>query len=104
MYIYNKGYVCEFGGPHKVDKHTFWGKYLLQPFFLHISVGLPGPLRTAFELKVDLPTAKNQPDATALTEKAINWLRSSKHIKNIFRYFSQVSQNSKMANLGGLYM
>ena len=45
-----RGYVCEFWGPHKVDKHTFLEKLVFQ-LFLHISFGLPGPLRTAFELK-----------------------------------------------------
>ena len=42
------------------------------------------PPRTAFELKTALPTTKNQPDATALTENAINLLKLPKNIKIIF--------------------
>ena len=47
----------------------------------------PGPLRTAIELKIALPTAKKQLDATALTETATNWLKRSKNIKILFRFF-----------------
>ena len=44
----------------------------------HISFGLPGPLRAAFELKIALPTAKNQEHATALTEIDMNLLKRPK--------------------------
>ena len=45
-----RGYVCEIWWPHQVDKHTFLEKHF-GGLFLHISFGLPGPLRTAFGLK-----------------------------------------------------
>jgi hypothetical protein len=52
--------------------------------FLHISFGLSGPLQTAFELtKIDLKTAKNQPDATALPENAMNLLKRPKTSKYV---------------------
>ena len=41
-----RGYVCEFLGPHTIDKHTF-----LETKKCAWSFGPPGPLRTAFELK-----------------------------------------------------
>ena len=77
-----RGDVCEFWGPHQVDKHTFLDFVY---FVSHIRVGLPGPLRTAFELKSALPTAKNQPDATAPTGNAINCLNLPKNINNFVR-------------------
>ena len=72
---------------------------MLLTFIVGIQGG-PGSLQTTFELKNALPTATNQPDATALTQNAINWLeRSKKHQKN--RPFRKQSKNLKMANLGG---
>ena len=59
-------------------------KHIIFELFLHISFGLPGPLRTAFELKIALPTAKNQVHATALTDNAINLLKRPKTSKHIF--------------------
>ena len=53
-------------------------------FLLHINFGLPGSLWTAFELKIALPTPKNQPDATALKENVINWLKLPKNIEILF--------------------
>ena len=70
-------------------------------FFYTSVLASPDPLQTAFELTSALPTAKNQPDATALTENLINWLARPKHIKIFFEHF-QFLQNSKVANLGGL--
>ena len=52
--------------------------------FPDISFGLPGLLQTAFELKIDLPIATNQPHAIALTENAINWLKRTKTSKYCF--------------------
>ena len=43
-----------------------------------ISVGLPRPLPTAFELKNKFAYVKNTPDATTLTLYALNQLRSTK--------------------------
>ena len=57
---------------HFRKKNKLWGD---------ISFGLPRPLCTAFELKIDLQTSKNQPDATAPTEYAINSLKRPKNIK-----------------------
>ena len=66
----------------------FFGK-----LFGDISFGLPGPLQTAFELQIDLKTATNQPDTTALTEKTIN-----------LRILPKINKQkySKIANLRGL--
>ena len=61
-----------------------------------ISFGLRGPLRTAFDLQIDLKTSTNQPDATALTENAINWLKPSFSFLNFYTN----SKFSKIANLG----
>ena len=41
--------------------------------FLHKRLGLPRPLRTVFELKIDLPTPNLTPDAATLTLHALNW-------------------------------
>ena len=71
--------VCRFLGPENVSKRPLLGTYILL-FFVDIGSGLPGPLRTAFKLKIALPKAKKQPDATALAENAINWLKHSKHV------------------------
>ena len=61
-------------------------------FFSDISFGLPGPPWTAIELKIDLPTAINQPHATALTGNAI---KRPKNIKMLFHFF-KCSKNSKL--------
>ena len=66
-----RGYVCQFGGPHNVGKHNFSAKYVFE-LFVHISVGLPRPLRTAFELKNELPTSIFTPGAATLTKHALN--------------------------------
>ena len=44
-------YVCQFGGAHNVGKYTFQ-EHIWGGFFLHMSFGRPGPLRTPFELKI----------------------------------------------------
>ena len=67
-------------------------KFVFEIFLLHISFGLPGPLRTANELKIALPTANNQQDATALTENAINWPKRPTNIKICFRIFPNFPQ------------
>ena len=59
------------------------------------SVLAPGPLRTPFELKTALPKAKNQPDATALMENAINLLNIPKNIKIPFRNLPNCQKNKK---------
>ena len=45
--------VCQFLGPHNVGKRTFFENTLHMTFeiFSHMRFRLPGPLRTAFELK-----------------------------------------------------
>ena len=70
-----------------------------------ISFGFPGPLPTAFELTNDLKTSKNQPDATALTEDAINWLQQQKTSKCFFAIFQIFeTKKTKMANLGAILL
>ena len=49
--------------------------------FVHTSFGLAGPLWTTFELKIDLPPSKNEPDVATLT--LLNWLKLQKH-QNVF--------------------
>ena len=68
----------------------------------YISFGLPGPLQTALELKIDLKTSKNQPDATALTENAINWLKLPKNIKILCR-FSKISKKHQKWQIWGAH-
>ena len=63
-------------------------QHMFFELFSDISVGLAGPLRTAFELKIALPTAKNQAHATALTDNAINLLKRPKTSKYIL-FFSK---------------
>ena len=70
-------------------------------FFLHISVGPSGPLQTAFERKIALPTAKKQAHATALTENANNLLKRPKTSKYLFNFF-QKNQSFKNGKFGGL--
>ena len=65
-----------------------------------MSFDLPGPLRTAFGLKIALPTA-NQAHATALTAHAINWLKRPKTSKYFFELF-EIFQNFKNGKSGGL--
>ena len=68
-----------------------------------MSFGLPGPLQTAFELKLDLPASNNLPDAATLKLHAlISNLEGRKH-QNTFSDFSIFSQIKGLANLGGLY-
>ena len=52
----------------------FWKIVLHMNFeiFLRMSFGLPGPLQTALELKIELPTVNVQPDAATLTLDALN--------------------------------
>ena len=99
---YQGGMFASFGSPHKVVKHTLSGKYFLQ-FVLHINFGLSGPLWTAFELKIELPTAKNQPAATAPTENAINWLTLPTNIQIYFRFFPKFPKYSN-GKSGGIYI
>ena len=63
--------------------------------FTSINLSLPGPLRTAFELKNHLKTSKNQPDVTERTENVINCLKRSKTIKIFFNFFPKLPQNQK---------
>ena len=59
-------------------------------FQKYISVGLPGPLHIAFELKNWLAYVKNTPDATTLTLHGRNSLkktRTSKYVFDIFQIF-----------------
>ena len=42
---------ASFWGPQNVGKRPFLETYFFIIIFLHISFGLSGPLRTAFELK-----------------------------------------------------
>ena len=52
----------------------------------------PDLSRKLLSYKIDLPTATNQKDATALTENDINWLKRPKNIKMLFDK-SKVSKN-----------
>ena len=70
--------------------------------FSDISFGLPGPLRTAFELKIALPTATNQAHATALTTFFINLLQRPKTSKYLFESFPK-NQNFKNGKSGELF-
>ena len=83
---------------------SFEGHKLLAnvPFLKHIekkkkdiSFGFPGPLRTAFGLKNWSADSKNQPDATALTENAIDWPNGPKISKY---FFEKVEQFQKIKN------
>ena len=65
-----------------------------------MSVGLPGPLQTAFELKNELPTPNFQPDAATLTLHALNWLKTPKISKTQLD-FSKLLKNEN-AKSGGL--
>ena len=53
--------------------------------FLHMNFGLPGPLRTAFELK--LPTSIFTPDAATLTLHALKLQRKPNTSKYVFEKF-----------------
>jgi hypothetical protein len=80
---------------------TFLFRDIFFDFFSDISFGLPGPLRTAFELKIALPTAKNQVHPTALTDNAINLQKRPKTSKYLFEIFQKL-QNFKNGKSGGL--
>ena len=67
-----------------------------------ISFSLPGPLRTAFEQNNALPTTTNQPDATALTENAIKWLKLPKNIKISFEKKSPNPKTPKLQIWGAI--
>ena len=61
------------------------------------SPGLSGQL---LSYKIDLGASKNQPDATALTENAINWPKLPKNIKMFFRNLSKNTKTKKtLANI-----
>ena len=75
-------------------------KHMFFELFSDISLGLPGSLRTAFDLKFDLPTATNQVHATALTANAINLLKWPNTSKYLFELF-QILQNLKNCKSGG---
>ena len=57
------------------------------------SPGLSGQL---LSYTIDLKTAKNQPDATALTENAINLLKLPKISKYFFEIFQKNTTNQKL--------
>ena len=91
-----RGYVCQFGGPHNVGKHTFWGKCLVLSIFTH-RFGHPGPLQPPFEL----PTSIFQPDAATKTLHALNWLQSpktSKCFSDLLQHFKYKSCKSEGLN------
>ena len=71
-------------------KHTENTQVQFQQFIFplkYISVGLPGPLWTAFGLTNWFAHIKNTPDATTLTLHAFNLLKRPKHIILFFRSF-----------------
>ena len=70
---------------------------------IHISIGLPGPLRPAFELKNDLPTSIFQPDAATLTLNALNLLKRPKISKYVFELL-QSFEKHKNSKSGGLVL
>ena len=80
---------------------SLFSKFVFEDIFLRICFGLPRPLRTAFELQNYTAYTKNQPDATALTENATNWLKRSKNIKITFRFF-QIFKKGINGKSGGL--
>ena len=70
------------------------------PFFQkYISLGLPGRLWTAFELKKLLAYVRNTPDATTLTLHALNLLKRSKTSFFLFRPFPFFPQLNVMGLL-----
>ena len=88
------GMFVSFGAHTKLTIIPFEEKKKTVELFLHISFDLPGPLRTASELKkLALPTANVHPDATALTEDVINWLKRTKNIKLFARTFPTFPKN-----------
>ena len=54
--------------------------------------GLPGPLRTPFELKIELPTPNFTPDAATLTLHDLNLLKMSETYKYVFEVFQTVQK------------
>ena len=46
--------------------------------YLHMNFGVPGSLQTPFELKLDLPASKNEPDAATLTLHALKLSKKTK--------------------------
>ena len=98
-----RGYVCEFWGPRKVDKHTFLENLFFNIFFCTSVLASPDLSGQLLSYNCALWTAKNQAHATALTDNATNLLQRPKTSKYLFENF-QKSKNSKMANLGGLFI
>ena len=70
--------------------------------FGDISFGLPGPLGTAFELKISPPTATNKLDATTLTGNGINWLKRPNNIKIFFLNFTNLTKIQKWQIRGAI--
>ena len=90
MFIYTENYTESHTNIKKQynTKHTQNTPIHFQQsifFQKYISWGLPGPPWTAFELKTDLPTSKNHPDATTLTSHALDCLKRPQNIKICFR-------------------
>ena len=87
--------VCQF---HRAiqSRQTYlsWMTFLHIVFeiFLHMSYDLPGPLRTAFVLKADLPASSFTPDAATLTLHVLNRLNMPKHQNT----FSKGSNKTKI--------
>ena len=83
---------ARFGAHSKFTNIPFQENYFVVfSTFLYISFGLSGHLQTAFELKIALPTTRNQPDATALREFA----KTSKRHQNICSKSYNVPKDKK---------
>ena len=88
----------------------YWQTYLFMKkshdfeIFLHMSVGLPGPLQTAFELTNLKICVKKYARCDYTTLHALNWLKRLK-TSETKKTFSQKSLNveiSKISKSGGL--
>ena len=66
-----------------------------------MSFGLPRPLQTPFELKVELPTSSFTPDAATLTLHALNLLKRPKTSKIFVSHFPP-NQKLEISKSGGL--
>ena len=82
---------ASFGAHTKLTNIPFEENIIFE-FVLNISFDLPGRLQTAFELKIDLPTSKNQPDAAILVLHALNLLKRPKTSKYAFENFQKIQK------------
>ena len=83
----NKNTFASFEGQKMLANVTCFSKCVFEDVLAHKF----WPPQTAFELKIALPAATNQPDATALTDNAINLLnktqKTSKYLSENLQIF-----------------